>query len=257
MQKLPFAVSVPHGGTEVPPEFTPFVIATADCTREDVDHLTREICGISPDRIRHFLAFDASRTYVDLNRPPDAYGQDHPDGVIKQKTHLGRNVFREFPPTEVVDAVLSRLYRPYHEKLQEIMDDREVKLTLDCHSMSPVGLEGSPDGLGRIRPAVCLGHKGGQSASLEMVETLRHVMAEVYQLPLSEVVIDKPFNGGYITRTYGRPDKPLIQIEFSRGFYMKEQLGRSDPTLSPSEIDIWQDRFTQTLERLAKCKIFR
>lgn len=257
MKKLPFAVSVPHGGTDIPAEFAPFVVATADCTREDVDHFTREICGVAPDRVLHFLAFDTSRTYVDLNRPPDALGEGHPDGVVKYKTHLGRQVFREFPPAEIVEAVLARLYRPYHQKLQEIADDKEVKLVLDCHSMSPVGLDDSPDGPGRIRPAVCLGHKAGATASLEMVETLRHVMAEVYRLPLSEVVIDKPFNGGYITRTYGRPDKPVIQIEFSRGFYMKEQLSRSELTMTPAEIEIWQDRFTQTLERLAKSTIFR
>lgn len=257
MTKLPFAVSVPHGGTEIPFEFASQVITTPECTREDVDHFTKEICGVDPDRILHFLSFDIGRTYLDLNRPPEAFGEAYPDGVVKRKTHLGRSVFRQFPSDETVGAVIDRLYRPYHEKLREIVNDPEVRLTLDCHSMSPVGLADSPDAPGELRPAICLGHKGGETATAETVEALRQVMAQVYELPLSEITIDKPFNGGYITRTYGTPQKPVIQIEFSRGFYMKDQLGRADPKMEESDLRIWRGRFTETLERLAKAPIFR
>ena len=87
MKKLPFAVSIPHGGTDIPEEFEPLVIATAEDCREDVDHLTREICSVPEDAVQHFLTFATSRTFVDLNRPPDAYGEEHPDGVVKRKTH--------------------------------------------------------------------------------------------------------------------------------------------------------------------------
>lgn len=257
MSKLPFALSIPHGGKEVPHEFVPHVIATSECTKEDVDHLTQEICGIAPERVQHVLSFDTSRTYVDLNRPPHAYGEEHPDGVVKRKTHLGKDVFRDFPTEEAVQSVLNRLYHPYHRRLQDIVSDPEVKLTLDCHSMSPVGLSVSPDSPGQARPAICLGHKAGGTASLEAVEALREIMSKVYDLPLTEITIDKPFNGGYITRTHGSPERPIIQIEFSRGFYMKDQVGSPEPNLPPAEIKIWQERFTETLERLAKTSIFR
>ena len=233
------------------------MIASPHCTAEDIDHLTQEICGVCETRVQHLLTFPISRTYVDLNRPPDAYGEEHPDGVVKRKTHLGKPVFRHFPPDQVVEKVLSHFYHPYHKRLQEVVNDSDVKLTLDCHSMSPTPLSVSPDKPGDARPSICLGHKAGASASLEMVKALQKIMSEVYDLPLSEITIDKPFNGGYITRTYGRPETPVIQIEFSRGYYMKEHVGDPEPKLSDSEVQHWKDLFLQTLERLAKHEIFR
>ena len=257
MTKLPFAVSIPHGGTDVPEEFQPHVVATAEDCKEDVDHLTREICSVPEQAVHHFLTFATSRTFVDLDRPPTAFGEEHPDGVVKRKTHTGRTVFKTFPADEVVKRVIDRLYHPYHQALKKIADDPAVKLTLDCHSMSPTGLVASPDAHGESRPPICLGHKAGASAPIEMVEALRRIMAEVYQLDEEQIVVDKPFNGGYITRSYGGPGSPFIQIEFSRGFYMADKLGDPNPVLSPSEVKVWSDRFFETLERLAKEPIFR
>ena len=257
MTKLPFAVSIPHGGTEIPEEFAPKVVATPDCTKEDVDHLTREICGVPEERVQHLLTFSTSRTFVDLTRPPDSFGPDHPDGVVKRKTHLGKTVFKEFPEDHVVKGVIDRLYHPYHERLKTVVRDPKVKLTLDCHSMSPVGLSVSPDSHGEPRPPICIGHKGGMTASREMIDGLQQVLAEVYELSVRDIAVDKPFNGGYITRTHGSLDTPIIQIEFSRGFYMPDQIGEPQPSLSDSELTIWRDRFLETLERLAKLPIFR
>ncbi len=257
MKKLPFAVSIPHGGTDIPEEFVANVKASAECMKEDVDHLTREICDIPEERLRHLLSFSTSRTFVDLNRPPDAFGVDHPDGVVKRLTHLKKPVFHEFPSEQTVSRVLQRLYTPYHQKLKAVTEDPTVRLTLDCHSMSPRALPASPDELGAERPAICLGHKGGKSASLETIMTLRDIMAQVYELPVNEIVIDKPFNGGYITGAYGSPETPFIQIEFSRGFYMGDQVGHPAPSLSDREKELWAGRFSDTLEMLAKSSIFR
>lgn len=255
--KLPFAISIPHGGTDIPEEFIPYVEATAACMSEDVDHLTREICGIEPSKVVHFVDFATSRTFVDLNRPPDWIGDSYPDGVVKMRTHSGKNVFREFPPEDKVNVVMERLYHPYHARLKEITSDSEVKLTLDCHSMSPRGLPASPDVPGQERPPICLGHRAGTSATLEMIELLRDIMAQVYAVPERDIWIDKPFNGGYITKEYGSLQTPVIQIEFSRGFYMESQVGHPDPRLTQEEVETWQDRFEETLQGLAKNPIFR
>lgn len=251
MNKLPLAVSIPHGGTDIPSEFLPGVKATPDCMKEDVDHLTREICSVPKERVQHLITFATSRTFVDLNRPPESYGEEYPDGVVKRQTHTHKDVFHSFPSDEDVVKVLKRLYHPYHEELQRIIADPAVKLTLDCHSMSPYGLAASPDQRGEERPPICLGHKAGKTARLETVLQLQKIMSEVYRVPLSDVWIDKPYNGGYITRTYGTLDTPIIQIEFSRGFYMSSQVGDPEPQLSAQEVATWQGRFLETLERLS------
>jgi formiminoglutamase len=257
MERLPFAISIPHGGTDIPEEFAPLVVATPDDTKEDIDHLTREICGVPADRVRHLLTFSTSRTFVDLNRPPDSLGPDHPDGVVKRLTHLHRPVFQIFPDPKEVQKVLDRLYHPYHRRLEEIVSDADVKLSLDCHSMSPVGLPVSPDVPGEKRPPICLGHRAGKTASLEMVEALREIMVEVYGLAEEDITIDWPFNGGYITRTHGSRETPMIQIEFNRGFYMRDQCGVPEPLMAPGEVEKWQALFLETLVRLAKRDIFR
>lgn len=225
--------------------------------KEDVDHLTREICGVDRELVVHYLDFDTSRTFVDLNRPPDWVGEDYPDGVVKRRTHLGHPVFREFPSDEDVKKVMDRLYHPYHDELQEITTDPGVKLTIDCHSMSPRGLPVSPDAPGEERPPICVGHRGGVTATLEMVRALIDIMSVVYEVPANDIRIDDPFNGGYITRKYGSLNNPIIQIEFSRGFYMESQVGNPDPKLPPDEIEMWQNRFEETLRGLANNRIFR
>lgn len=257
MTKLPFAISIPHGGTETPEEFAGYLLATPECMSEDVDHLTLEMCGACHERVVHMLTFYSSRTFVDLNRPPHAVGEQFPDGVVKRRTHLGREVFAQFPSASEVESVLKRLYHPYHARLQEVVSDPRVKLTIDCHSMAPRGLPVAPDAPGDERPPICLGYKSGRSASLEMVLALRDVMAEVYQLSPSDIWIDTPFNGGYITANYGTPETPVIQLEFSRGFYMGREVGKPRPVLPPEELEVWQSRFEETLERLAKKPIFR
>jgi N-formylglutamate deformylase len=254
---MPFAISIPHGGTHIPEEFVPFLLATSDCMKEDVDHLTREICGVEPEFVVHYLDFDTSRTFVDLNRPPDWVGEKFPDGVVKRKTHLGHPVFREFPSDQAVKTVLDRLYYPYHDELKEVTTDPGVKLTIDCHSMSPRGLPVSPDSPGEERPPICLGHKGGATATLEMVQVMQDIMSVVYEVPCRDILIDDPFNGGYITKQYGSLNNPIIQVEFSRGFYMPSQVGAPDPTLPVDEIELWQNRFEETLRGLASNRIFR
>ena len=254
MNRLPFAVSIPHGGTDIPPEFAPLVIATPEDMKEDVDQLTREIFHVDPSRIQHLLTFSTSRTFVDLNRPPESFGEAHPDGVVKRKTHLQRTVFSEFPKDTDVKAVLERLYFPYHAELERMTRDPAVKLTLDCHSMAEYGLPVSPDVQGEKRPLICLGHRGGVSAKLEMVLALQELMSDIYELPKSDIVIDKPFNGGHITRTHGGLDTPVIQIEFSRGFYLGDQVGKPEPKLAPNILKDWQGRFVRVLEGLASHK---
>jgi N-formylglutamate deformylase len=250
MQRLPFALSIPHGGVETPEELREWVILTPDDQREDIDHLTREIFGVPEGMVATTLSFSTARTFVDLNRRPEAWGPLHPDGVVKSLTHTNRPVFSHFPEDAVVQRMLDRLYHPYHQALANVVADPDIVLLLDCHSMAPYALPVSPDRPGQKRPLINLGHRGGSSAPLSLVQTLAEIMAEVYQVPRHEVVIDHPFNGGYITHTHCSPTSYAIQVEFSRAFYLGDQEGRAQPALAPGTIGKWQDRFCRTLQLL-------
>lgn len=250
MHRLPFALSIPHGGVETPEELASLVVATAADQREDIDHLTREIFGVPEGMVATQLTFGTARTFVDLNRHPDDCGPQHPDGVVKSMTHLNRQVFSSYPDEGVVKGLLDRLYRPYHAALARAVADPEVVLLLDCHSMAPHGLPTSPDRPGQPRPLVNLGHMGGASAPLELVECLRQTMAEVYEIPLEEVVIDHPFTGGYISAAHHTATCHAIQIEFNRRFYLGDQEGLDSPVLPPDVLAWWRLRFSRTLQLL-------
>jgi N-formylglutamate amidohydrolase len=250
MQRLPFALSIPHGGVETPSELANLVVATAADQREDIDHLTREIFGVPEGMVRAQLSFETARTFVDLNRHPDDWGPHHPDGVVKVLTHLHRPVFSRYPGEEVVRGLLDRLFHPYHAALRALVEDPETVLLLDCHSMAPYGLPVSPDLPGKPRTLINLGHRGGRSAPHWLVECMREVMAEVYEISLEEIVIDLPFNGGYISATHCSATSYAIQIEFNRAFYLGDQEGQVWPRLSPAEIDRWREKFGRTLQLL-------
>jgi N-formylglutamate amidohydrolase len=250
MQQLPFALSIPHGGVETPREFQEWAVATPADQVEDIDHLTREIFGVPDGLVAAQIHFEVARTFVDLNRRPDAWGPLHPDGVVKSLTHTDRPVFSRFPDAEVVEGVLKRLFHPYHQTLARLVADPGVLLLLDCHSMAPYGLSLSPDRPGQRRPLINLGHRGGASAPLPLVQALREIMAEVYEISLGEIAIDHPFNGGYITSTHCSSTCHAIQIEFNRAFYLGDQQGQVQPLLEPAVLALWRERFCRTLQLL-------
>lgn len=250
MQRLPFALSIPHGGVETPEELLELVVATPEDQREDIDHLTREIFSVPEGMVADQIHFSIARTFVDLNRHPDDWGPEHADGVVKTHTHLDRPVFSRYPEDSVLKSMLARLYRPYHDQLASAISDPEVVLLLDCHSMAPYGLSVSPDLPGQPRPLINLGHQGGATAPRELVEALQAVMAEVYEIPLEEIRIDHPFNGGYISSRHHSARCSAIQVEFNRAFYLGEEEGKARPYLEPEVIELWQSKFCRCLHLL-------
>lgn len=250
MQRLPFALSIPHGGVETPKELLELAVATPEDQREDIDHLTREIFSVPEGMVAAQIHFPVARTFVDLNRRPDDWGPERSDGVVKTHTHIDRPVFSRYPEASLVRAMLDRLYRPYHERLAHLVADGGIALLLDCHSMAPIGLPVSPDRPGQPRPLINLGHRGGQTAPLALVETLRAVMAEVYEIPLDEISVDHPFNGGYICGTHHSTHCAAIQIEFNRAFYLGQEEGKARPRLEPAVIELWRGKFCKCLHLL-------
>lgn len=250
MQRLPFALSIPHGGVETPKELLELVIATPEDQREDIDHLTREIFGVPDGMVAAQIQFSTARTFVDLNRHPDDWGNENADGVVKTHTHMDRPVFSRYPERSTIRSLLDRLYKPYHETLASFVNDPDIVLLLDCHSMAPYGLSVSPDQRGQPRPSINLGHQGGRTASLELVQTLREVMAQVYEVGLDEISIDYPFNGGYISSQHHTSSCAAIQIEFNRAFYLGSEEGKARPVLEPAVIELWRNKFHRCLHLL-------
>jgi formiminoglutamase len=217
---LPIVVSIPHGGTQTPPEVAGRVCAGEAEIFEDGDAFTPEIYDIA-DHVAHLQAARMARAFVDLNRAEDDRPPANSDGVVKSATCFGRPIYREPLGPELTETLLAAYHRPYHAALERAAWRPGMELGLDCHSMAatppPVARDrDSP------RPLFCLGNAFGASCDDGLLERLADRIAEAFEIGRDQVALNRPFSGGYVTRRHGRRPLPWIQVEMSRTLYLAE-----------------------------------
>jgi N-formylglutamate deformylase len=220
MIQLPVILSIPHSGFKTPEELKQRVFLTQDQIFDDSDAFTFDIYNLK-DKVAEVISTDIARAFVDLNRAVDDRPPQNPDGVVKTLTCYEVPVYRKTmePGEKLIAELLKKYYEPYHRKIREAVKEQGIVLGLDCHSMAETPPPISPDH-GKKRPSICLGNGQGKSCSEEMTKKLAHCFREAFDLGPAEVAINRPFSGGYITRTYGQNPLPWIQIEMNRRLYL-------------------------------------
>ncbi len=244
MKKLPFLLSIPHGGEAVPEEIAGRFQLDLKGIRQDGDSFTRNIYGLH-DRVETLLETPIARAAVDLNRDVSDRPPRNPDGVIKSRTCVGKTIYRSDAPLDeaTIALLLEKYHEPYHQKIRTVLDDPgSIRIALDCHSMEAVGPEISPDP-GEARPLFCLGSNFGKSCPHDLVDKLAASLRQAFELKQTDIVTDRPFAGGFITRTYGGRPIPWIQVEMNRIFYL------SPPWFDEAEFQVSEDR----LAHLNRC----
>lgn len=208
---LPLLVSVPHAGLEVPPELEHLNLLVPGEIAADGDGGAEEIYDLESE-VAAFVTTRVARAFVDVNRAEDDRRRD---GVVKTHTCWDVPIYKEPLPRELIERVLGRYYRPYHEQLRGL--SRSARLGIDCHTMAATGPPGAPDP-GRERPMVCLSN-ADRTCPMEWVRSLARLFEEAFQATVS---INRPFKGGYIVRAHFR-ELPWIQIEISRTPVISDQ----------------------------------
>ena len=244
----PFLISVPHGGTEVPDVVRPLLLLDNDELCYYCDPFTRSVFGFE-DRVAAYIDTPISRMVVDLNRPPLPLPPRDPDGVIKVRTIDGRNVYRPSlsPDINLIHHLLKTHYFPYHQRIDELIDQQPVMIAFDCHSMLPYGSADQKDA-GKSRPLICLGNNGdrrgrarkGSIATCEgeWITTLEGVFREEFSFN-REVAINNPFSGGFISNAhFWHKGIPWIQIEINRSLYEPDGSSPYTPKEIPDRV-IW------------------
>jgi N-formylglutamate deformylase len=225
--KLPFVLSIPHCGTQIPPDLRSSIALSDAGIVESVDFGTREIFERLP--AAGIIAAQWSRLVVDLNRRPDQYDAK---GVVALTDYDGQTVFRsghEPTRTEIDDRV-ARYHRPYHDQLARLLQMKDCLGLIDCHSLNGTGPEDAPD-RGRKRSDVVLSNAGdarGAECSADEPLTcpvdLFRKAAAAFEAQGFSVALNTPYRGGYIVRNYGARLRPLgrfaIQIEMNQDLYM-------------------------------------
>ncbi len=219
---LPILISVPHGGTETPPEVADRVVATPEDIFDDGDACTLDIYSFEGE-VARFISTPVARAFVDLNRAPDDRPPANPDGVVKSDTGYSKPIYDPARPLTEQDAeaLLRRYYFPYHTRLDEAARDERIRLAIDCHSMAAVAPPTAPDP-GQSRPLFCLSNDDGRSSPMSTLERLADALEEAFEIQRFEIWLNRPFKGGYITRSHGGGRLPWIQLEMNRSLYLAE-----------------------------------
>ena len=233
--RLPFAVSVPHASFQVPEEISPTLAFTQRDIMESTDLGTREIFTSLPVMVALWSRW--SRFVVDLNRDSEERG---PRGVVPIKDNHGRNVYKEggLPDDDEIERRLKAYYWPYHYRLQEAVQNPEIKILFDCHSLAPVGPSGGPDPM-KWRKDIVLANNGnprGEKApSLEEITCPTNIllmMKEILNDSGFSVSINQPYSGGFILTHYGHElverGKMAVQMEINQQLYMDDETRQVD-----------------------------
>ncbi len=177
-----------------------------------------------------------SRYVVDLNRAikPPLFGSFW-TAIVPEQTAFKQPIYLQKPTAAAVKERIDRYYRPYHQKLTELLNDaiaHHGKVYLfDLHSF-----------MGLITDDICLGNANGTTCS----EKLINIVEESLKKQTYQVVQNKVFTGGYITRHYGlQPNVEALQIELRYTNYL------SDEQIESEAIPSWRgDKFEQAKQKL-------
>lgn len=228
----PFIFASPHSGRLYPPSFVGASRLSPLFLRRSEDAYVDELFQAAPAFGSPLLTARFPRAYVDVNRAAtelDAQMFDAPLpldvdapgprvaaglGVIPRVVRDGVEIYRsKLDPVDAAER-LARLYRPYHEALAGLVDER-VRLfgcavVVDCHSMPSV-----PAG-----PAMVFGDCHGTSISPAL---LRHIERSFEDNGFS-TARNTPYAGGYTTHLYARRESGVhaVQIEINRNLYLDE-----------------------------------
>lgn len=239
--RAPVVFNSPHSGRVYPDRFIerskldPHSLRRSeDCY---IDQVFEDVVSLGVPLMRA----NFPRAYLDVNREPYEldpvmFADPLPDyvntGSVRVAGGLG-TIARVVSETEEIyraplifaeaEARILSLHVPYHRRLTELLlrarEHFGVSLLIDCHSMPSTVPAANPSD-SSIRPDIIIGDRYGSSCSCEIVDMVEHKLTGMGY----SVSRNRPYAGGFITQTYGRPIRAMhaVQLEINRSLYIDE-----------------------------------
>lgn len=242
---IPVIASLPHSGLLIPKEITNTLEASYQHYLPNQDWHLDKLYDFLPRLGITVLQAVYSRYVVDLNRSlrEPLFGSFW-QSVVAEKTAFNTAIYRTPPSREEVEQRVEQYYRPYHQQLQTLLNEQIEQFgkvyLLDLHSF-----------LGLIEDEVCLGNGNGATCSEHFISVVETAFcSQRYQ-----VVRNKAFSGGHITRHYGQmPQVEALQIEVRYPVYLNaKQLDCACvPDWQVPEFDNAKHKFESIFEQITK-----
>ena len=236
---IPFLFCSPHSGRDYPAEFIAATRLTGQAIRRSEDLFVDDLFDFVPGHGAPLLTARFPRAFLDVNREPyelDArmFDEALPPfanaasirvagglGTIPRIVAENQEIYRaRLSLREGLDRI-EKIYKPFHATLRRTLDAVRSRfgmaILVDCHSM-PSSVRALPGGR---RADIVVGDRFGTSAGGRLVEIACDRIAGLGY----DIARNKPYAGGYITETYGKPAIGFhaIQIEINRGLYSDEK----------------------------------
>lgn len=237
--EAPLLVSVPHTGTEIPPEYEHGLVSPW-LSRKDADWWIERLYDFASDLGATVIRTSISRTVIDVNRDPSGvslYPGQATTELCPTTTFDGEPLYepgREPTPEEVAER-RALFFDPYHDALrtevERLRAQHQRVVVYDCHSIRSV----IPRLFDGTLPHFNIGTNGGTTCDPALSDAIERICAA------SEFsrVVNGRFKGGYITRSLGQPDAGVhaVQMELACRGYMREPLGPVDESQWPTAYD--------------------
>jgi N-formylglutamate amidohydrolase len=228
----PLVFSVPHAGTDLPPEIAERLTPHAR-TLPDTDWHVEQLYDFAPALGATMIRANVSRYVIDLNRPPhdeSLYPGQATTGLCPPIEFDGTPIYRDGKDVPAAEVARRReiYWQPYHDRLTaeiaRVKARHGYALLFDCHSIAsrvPRLFPGTlPDlNLGTVKGASCAG-------------ALETAIADVMKKSGLAYVVNGRFIGGYITRSNGKPDDKVHAVQMEKGqdcHLMDDGSNRLDP----------------------------
>jgi N-formylglutamate amidohydrolase len=233
----PFVFSSAHSGRDYPERFLKMTRLDHLSIRQSEDAFIDELFARAPHLGAPLLRAHFPRAYLDVNREPweldpamfseplsDRCNTTSPRvaaglGTLARVVAENKPIYAE--PLTLADARMriEGIYQPYHATLQKLLSEAlgvfGAAVLIDCHSMPRLARSND-----RPAPDIVLGDRYGTTCAPALVE----LADTVFSGAGLRVARNRPYAGGFCTRTYGRPQygAHALQIEISRHLYMNE-----------------------------------
>jgi len=233
----PLVFSSAHSGRDYPERFLSMTRLDHLSIRQSEDAWVDQLFARAPHLGTPLLRAHFPRAYLDVNREPweldpamfseplsPRFNTTSPRvaaglGTLARVVAENKPIYRERLTLDDARMRIEGIYQPYHATLQQLLTESVarfgVAVLIDCHSMPRLSRSGD-----RLAPDIVLGDRYGTTCAREVVDLAEMVFSGAGL----RVARNRPYAGGFCTRSYGRPQHGVhaMQVEISRHLYMNE-----------------------------------